>query len=60
MVGTPDDKLYLACSSVKKIGIAEILYQSAVSYYWLREQTWLHQKRSLTPAASELSVVVSH
>ena len=30
------------------------------AYDWLREQTWLHQKRSLTPAPSELSVVMSH
>jgi hypothetical protein len=26
MVGTPDGKLYLACGSVNKIGIAEILH----------------------------------
>jgi hypothetical protein len=26
MVATPDGKLYLACSSVNKIGIAEILH----------------------------------
>ena len=26
MVGTPDDKLYLACGSVNKIGFAEILH----------------------------------
>ncbi len=30
MVATPDDKLYLAYRSVNKIGIAEILHQSAV------------------------------
>src|SRR5216683_3087472 len=30
------------------------------AYDWLREQTWLHQKLSLTPAPSELSVVMSH
>jgi len=60
VVATPDGKLYLACSSISKSGIAEILHWSRVSYYWLREQTWLHQKRSLTPAPSELSVVMSH
>jgi hypothetical protein len=37
-----------------------ILSLVRVSYYWLREQTWLHQKRSLTPAPPELSVVMSH
>jgi virginiamycin B lyase len=33
MVATPDGKLYLACSGVNKIGIAEILHQSGLSHY---------------------------
>src|SRR5258708_30328797 len=32
IVATPDGKLYLACSSVNKIGIAEILHYSGERY----------------------------